>query len=105
MYPGQRRRRKKQLIKRDGAKCSECRAPDQGIMPDGHAFLTIDHLIPTRLGGSNALENLRLLCYRCHRQFDGMQPGGIHPRDEYSGPERRLRERLPDSGWVGKEPR
>lgn len=80
LYPGPRRRKKKQLIKRDGAKCSECGAADQGIMPDGHAFLTIDHLIPSRLGGSNQLENLRLLCHICHKRLDNQQPGGGYPR-------------------------
>ena len=81
--PGQRRRKKKQLINRDGAVCVQCEAPDRGIMQNGHAFLTIDHIIPTRQGGGNALQNLRLLCYACHQVMDNMKPGGLHPRKEF----------------------
>lgn len=34
-------------------------------------LLTIDHIIPKCLGGSNELQNLQYLCVDCHRNKDG----------------------------------
>ena len=88
-----RRKRKKALIKRDGAECAHCKEPDKGIMDNGHSFLTIDHIIPSRDGGSNKLGNLRLLCHACHRYADNMKLGGRYPRRG----EGLLSEQLPPS--------
>lgn len=30
--------------------------------------LTVDHMIPKILGGSNELDNQRLLCLKCHKE-------------------------------------
>jgi len=87
MRPSKRARRKKALLKRDGAQCSECGAPDQPPDPrknkrgeiEHHAFLTIDHIVATRDGGDDEMENLRLLCAPCHRKSDNMKKGGYHP--------------------------
>lgn len=49
------------LIERDGYQCSEC-----GDTED----LTIDHIIPISKGGSDDLDNLRLLC-RGHNSSKG----------------------------------
>lgn len=51
------------LIERDGYQCTEC-----GDVED----LTIDHIIPLSKGGSDDLDNLRLLC-RKHNSSKGDQ--------------------------------
>ena len=50
------------LKERDGDGCSKC----------GRKFvLTIHHVRPRSEGGTHDLENLVLLCNRCHRQVHG----------------------------------
>ena len=39
--------------------CAHCAATEA---------LTIDHIIPRVYGGTNALANLQMLCFACHRQ-------------------------------------
>jgi 5-methylcytosine-specific restriction endonuclease McrA len=87
MHPSKRQRRKKKLLRRDGACCAECRAPNRAPIKhrnrkgemESRSFLTVDHIVPTRDGGTDDLENLRLLCEHCHRKHDNMRRGGIHP--------------------------
>jgi len=87
MRPSKRARRKKALLKRDGPKCWECGTPDQPPRPrqnrngefENHAFLTVDHIVPSRHGGSDDLDNLRLLCFECHHDMQNMERGGYHP--------------------------
>jgi 5-methylcytosine-specific restriction endonuclease McrA len=88
---GQRIRRRKALLKRDGPLCRECGVKDplngETLTEEGHSWLTIDHIVPTRRGGTNDLSNLRLICTTCHREQDDMRPGGIYPdgeRDPYA---------------------
>lgn len=50
--------RKKALLKRAGNRCEDC-GTDEGPF---HAH----HIVPQALGGSHALENLKLLCEDCH---------------------------------------
>lgn len=47
------------VFERDGGKCSIC---------GNESSLTIDHIIPIFEGGTNSLENLRLLCIDCHNK-------------------------------------
>ena len=44
-------------------------------------FYEIDHRVPLHLGGSNAFENLDLLCWRCHE-------------------EKTMRERIAKEAWL-----
>lgn len=53
------RRKRRALVRRDGAECRACAATEG---------LTIDHVVPAALGGSNALTNLQLLCADCNQQ-------------------------------------
>ena len=46
------------VLKRDSARCVEC----------GSVYrLQVDHIWPLFKGGSNSLDNLRTLCYKCHK--------------------------------------
>ncbi len=53
--------RRYEVILRDGAKCRHC-----GHNKSEH--LSIDHIIPRSLGGKDYVENLQILCLRCHRK-------------------------------------
>jgi 5-methylcytosine-specific restriction endonuclease McrA len=53
-----RKRRKRVLLKRDGARCHNC---------GGKGKLTLDHVKPLSKGGGNDLTNLRLLCPTCNQ--------------------------------------
>lgn len=50
---------RRQVITRDGSICCMCGE----IVTEYHQ---IDHIIPKRDGGSDAIENLQLLCRPCH---------------------------------------
>lgn len=50
------------LVKRDGYGCRHCHIHRAG------ETLTIDHVVPISVGGSNALTNLQLLCRPCHEK-------------------------------------
>lgn len=54
------------LIERDGQKCHYCNCdlvPSELYRPDG---LSVDHVVPQALGGTNRLDNLVLACRRCN---------------------------------------
>lgn len=51
---------KVELAKRDGAMCWACKAISH------IDYLQIDHNKAKRFGGTNSLDNRRLLCYNCH---------------------------------------
>ncbi|MGZ4518903.1 MAG: HNH endonuclease [Mycobacteriaceae bacterium] len=55
-------RLKKKVVERDGNTCVECGASETVM----HAA----HIEPYRISGNNSLENLRLLCPRCHAEED-----------------------------------
>lgn len=46
---------------RDGSGCKGCRLKSD---------ITIDHIIPIALGGTDELENLQMLCKECHVKKD-----------------------------------
>lgn len=52
---------RRSLAKRDGRRCVYC-----GFKAKRIGQLTIDHVVPTSRGGSNALSNLRLACPKCN---------------------------------------
>jgi len=66
MSPAQKRRKKQQLIQRDGNNCYWC----EKQLPESE--LTIDHFIPQskmkNSPGKNSMQNLRLACLACNRQ-------------------------------------
>lgn len=61
MSSKRRRRVRWALTLRDGEWCRAC-----GV-PPGAARLTIDHVRPVSLGGTNRLENLQFLCHPCNK--------------------------------------
>ena len=54
-----------EVIKRDGYQCQKC-----GIVFDtkqlAKMFLVVHHVIPRSEGGEDKLDNLKILCFRCH---------------------------------------
>lgn len=55
------------IIERDGYLCDEC---------GGTESLTIDHIMPLSKGGSDELDNLRLLCQSCNSTKGDRMPEG-----------------------------
>ena len=53
-------RARTELVKRDGHRCAICHEGEKKV-------LEVDHAIPLVEGGTNAIQNLRLLCRECHR--------------------------------------
>lgn len=62
------------VIARDGGICQHCGL----LVPPHGGEAHIDHIKEKALGGSDALENLRLLCRSCHsrRHARGVEPSG-----------------------------
>lgn len=52
-----KQRRRRAVISRDGEECARCGTSKK---------LTIDHIIPRCLGGTNEISNLQLLCRACN---------------------------------------
>lgn len=48
---------KKKVIERDNNQCTNCKSREQ---------LTVDHIIPKSLGGTNSISNLKTLCRGCN---------------------------------------
>jgi 5-methylcytosine-specific restriction endonuclease McrA len=75
MPSASRRSRKRNLIRRNGAKCVAC----------GRSFpaekLTLDHIVPASKGGTHALSNLQLMCEPCNQRKGARVPKKIevHP--------------------------
>lgn len=53
---------RKAVIARDAGVCQECQKAVSMNAGDAH----VDHKIPKEQGGTDALENLQLLCRSCH---------------------------------------
>lgn len=54
---------RKAVYRRDGYRCALC---------DCSQYLQIHHAIPRGKGGSDNIENLITLCYRCHAAAHGL---------------------------------
>lgn len=59
-YPPDWAQRRKEVIKRDGRKCSNCGATRENAQLHAH------HVRPLSEGGGNSLDNLITLCRDCH---------------------------------------
>ncbi|NES99257.1 MAG: HNH endonuclease [Sphaerospermopsis sp. SIO1G2] len=74
MNPKQKRSKKDQLVNQYGACCWWCL---KSLSKDK---LTLDHLYPKSLGGSDSLENLRLACLTCNQsRGNSLFPPNIIP--------------------------
>ena len=67
-----RRRKVRALIVRDAlVVCWVCGRPiDRAAAENDHGQLSVDHVVPRRLGGGNELENLRLAHKGCNERRD-----------------------------------
>ena len=54
------RKNRKQLLSEDGASCAAC--------GNSKRELQCDHVVPVADGGSDELDNLQLLCVKCHKK-------------------------------------
>lgn len=83
-----RKRVFRQLVVRDGGACRQCGEPDRTIWRNGGVYsssvdipgstrhtrvfpcsnLNVEHVVALSDGGSNALNNLQLLCVDCHKK-------------------------------------
>jgi hypothetical protein len=61
-YPPDWDNRRKEVVERDGEKCSKCWR---------FKHLHLHHISPLSEGGSNKISNLKLLCEGCHSQEHG----------------------------------
>lgn len=64
---------RKVLIRRDGTLCHYCEV--SMTMPKGEGeqtpdTMTIDHVVPLSLGGSEQVKNMVLACYSCNNGLD-----------------------------------
>ena len=59
------------LIARDGINCHYCMVPTKKYPGPKHQpdEQTIEHVYPRSIGGSNALKNLVIACYKCNHEF------------------------------------
>lgn len=60
---------------RDGAKCQGCGYGDQ--IPDLASMFSVHHMVPVQYGGSDAPNNLILLCQNCHKMVHDYEIGRI----------------------------
>ena len=79
---------KLRLLGEHGYRCRVCQRKMNH--PDA---LTIDHIVPRGMGGSNANQNLQLLCKRCHRAKTRIEQAvrdelQVDPLYRIRGPER-----------------
>jgi 5-methylcytosine-specific restriction endonuclease McrA len=64
--PGRKRRSislstRYKVLRRDGFQCAVCGASGAGVS------LEVDHIVPWSKGGSNNMDNLQTLCFKCNR--------------------------------------
>jgi len=81
-YPPDWRKRRNEVIERDGKQCSNCRSWSRQ--------LHLHHIKPLSKGGSNKLTNLKLLCEDCH----STEHGGRNFSDEFSSSETAFSKRV-----------
>ncbi len=65
---------KKKVIERDGNKCRKCGATGD---------LTVDHIVPKSLGGSDEPSNLETLCFKCNTTKLSTHPLTLRDRIRY----------------------
>lgn len=79
-----RRRIRRSLILRDGLICAYCGEGMEPLVERNHPLgMTIDHIKPRALGGSNKLENLRLLHRQCNCDLGASMYEEIEALKEY----------------------
>jgi 5-methylcytosine-specific restriction endonuclease McrA len=67
--------RRHQIWEHDGGRCQGPYCADAPPIPLEQSH--IDHIVPLSRGGTNAIENLRTLCRRCHVLRAGHEHQGM----------------------------
>lgn len=78
--------KRQRIYDRDGNQCVKC-----GLTTN----LTIDHIIPTSYGGSNADDNLQTLCIDCNQAKADTLPPGVEAKRRRPTIRRGPRAKLP----------
>lgn len=71
------------LWRRDGDGCFYCL---RGLTEDE---ATIDHYVPTCMGGTNTLENQRVACWKCNHAKGNMMPEEFRRSPQWRAPKRK----------------
>jgi 5-methylcytosine-specific restriction protein A len=58
------------VLQRDGYRCVICRDNGKLVLGD-----EVDHIVPLECGGTDDMQNLRLLCHACHVDVTNKQRG------------------------------
>jgi len=73
--PYRMRIRWQELVDRDGDRCAICGCKvepsdiwinEKGRKCFGRKYPTVDHIVPLKMGGTDELDNVQLLCKRCN---------------------------------------
>ena len=62
-------REKDFLYESQNGKCVFC----ETVVPEDYSNSDVDHIIPLSLGGTCEMDNLQILCIRCHRKKTGFE--------------------------------
>jgi 5-methylcytosine-specific restriction endonuclease McrA len=76
-----------ECFERDNYKCRECECDVREHIKRGFQPPEAHHIIPIAQGGSNKLENLKTLCYNCHKK-------------EHSKDRNQERKHIPLQTWI-----
>ena len=69
------RRLRQAVLIRDGYRCRQCGRAGR---------MEVDHVVPFKAGGSNALSNLQSLCRACHFRKTGGENEKVKGRQEWT---------------------
>lgn len=87
---------RKEVLERDRYECQHCGAENPV------ATLEVHHIIPVRLNGSDELENLIVLCQRCHNSLHYLGEDPKYPVSVLENAEEETDNHPLDSGQIDK---
>ena len=98
-----RRKRIRQLLKRDGPECAYCGKALLTGLPFSRP--TVDHVVPISRGGKNSLTNLALACKPCNRAKADLDAAAFDPMGFFTGIDPTMPGRAAGRAQLRKEER